>query len=96
MIETINWPTEIRLRPVKRTLHLTFDNGDAFDFDAEFLRVGSPNAEVKGHGPSQKVTVAGKCRTTNSALEPVGNYAVRITFADYLDKLDFEEKSRDP
>ena len=76
------WPTELRLRADKRCLHVAFDNGEAFDLDAEYLRVESPSAEVKGHGPGQEVTVAGKRDITITGVEPVGNYAVRIVFAD--------------
>lgn len=76
------WPTEVRLSADKRNLRVAFDNGQAFDFPAEFLRVESPSAEVKGHGPGQRVTVPGKRNVTIIAIEPVGNYAVRLTFDD--------------
>ena len=76
------WPTEIRLSGDRRNLRVSFDDGQAFDFPAEFLRVESPSAEVKGHGPGQRVTVPGKRNVTIIAVEPVGNYAVRLTFDD--------------
>lgn len=76
------WPTELRLADGGTRLSVSFDNGESFDLDAEFLRVESPSAEVKGHGPGQEVTVAGKKGVTVTALEPVGNYAVRIRFDD--------------
>ena len=82
MTEVRAWPTELRLRDEGRMLCVTFDNGEAFELDAEYLRVESPSAEVKGHGPGQEVTVAGKRAVRISNLEPVGNYAVRITFDD--------------
>ena len=76
------WPTELRLREDKKTLHIAFDNGEAHDFSAEYLRVCSPSAEVQGHSPSQKKTVPNKRNVGIMKLEPVGNYAVRIHFDD--------------
>lgn len=76
------WPTELRVTDGGAVLVVTFDNGESFELDAEFLRVESPSAEVKGHGPGQEVTVAGKRTVKISALDHVGNYAVRITFDD--------------
>ncbi len=63
-------------------LLVTFDSGESFQLDAEFLRVESPSAEVKGHGPGQETTVGGKRHVKITAMETVGNYAVRITFDD--------------
>ena len=74
--------TEVRLDRAERQLHVTFDDSAAFTFDAEFLRVLSPSAEVQGHGPGQAVTVPGKCLVGISELEAVGNYAIRISFDD--------------
>ncbi len=82
MNEPRAWPTEIRLNPEKTVLHVTFDTGDTFDLAAEYLRVESPSAEVKGHGPSQEKTIPGKRHVSMTALEPIGNYAVKITFSD--------------
>lgn len=76
------WPTQIRLAPGKRKLSIAFDDGSAYDLDAEFLRVCSPSAEVQGHGPDQRRTVGGKRQVAISAIEPVGNYAVRLVFDD--------------
>lgn len=76
------WPTEIRLKPDKRTLSIAFDDGSAFSFPAEFLRVVSPSAEVQGHSPAQRQTVPGKRNVAIRAVEPVGNYAVRLRFDD--------------
>jgi DUF971 family protein len=76
------WPTEIRLAKDRKTLRVSFDDGRAFDFAAEFLRVESPSAEVKGHNPNERVTVPGKRNVEIVAVEPVGNYAVRLTFDD--------------
>ncbi len=76
------WPTEIKLRQDKRSLLVTFDNGDISDLPAELLRVESPSAEVQGHGPGQKITVTGKQDVTITQVEPVGHYAVRLVFDD--------------
>lgn len=76
------WPTEIRLNPVKDTLHIGFDDGRSFDLPAEYLRVFSPSAEVQGHSPEQRVTVGGKRAVRIAGLDPVGNYAIRIRFDD--------------
>ena len=76
------WPTEIRLSPDKRVLTVAFDDGPRHAFDAEFLRVVSPSAEVQGHDPSQRQTVPGKREVAIARIEPVGNYAVRLHFDD--------------
>jgi DUF971 family protein len=76
------WPLEIRVDRAGRRIEVDFDDGTSFAYPAELLRVESPSAEVQGHGPSQKVTVPGKRRVGIVALEPVGNYAVRIVFDD--------------
>ncbi|WP_421724153.1 gamma-butyrobetaine hydroxylase-like domain-containing protein [Bauldia sp.] len=76
------WPTEIRLAKDKRSLRVQFDDGQAFSLPAEFLRVVSPSAEVQGHSPEQRKTVPGKIDVSVSAVEPVGNYAVRLVFSD--------------
>lgn len=75
-------PTEIRVAKDRHTLTVTFGNGTSFAFPAEFLRVESPSAEVQGHSPSQRVTVPGKKDVGIMKVEPVGNYAIRITFDD--------------
>ena len=76
------WPTAIRLSHDKRTLTVAFESGESFALPAEYLRVESPSAEVQGHSPSEKKTVTGKENVTISAVEPVGNYAVRLVFDD--------------
>jgi DUF971 family protein len=76
------WPTEIRLSKDKRTLHVAFDDGAAFDLPAEYLRVLSPSAEVQGHSPSERKTVPGKRDVAIIGVEPVGNYAVKLSFDD--------------
>nr|WP_321457514.1 DUF971 domain-containing protein [uncultured Cohaesibacter sp.] len=76
------WPTEIRLNKDKSALKVAFDDGSAYEFSAEFLRVTSPSAEVQGHNPSEKKTVGGKRNVEIMKVEPVGNYAVRLHFTD--------------
>lgn len=76
------WPTEIRLSKDKRTLTISFDDGAGFDLPAEHLRVHSPSAEVQGHSPEQRQTVPGKKNVCVLAVQPVGNYAVRLEFDD--------------
>ena len=76
------WPEEIRLSKVKDSLFVKFDNGYKTTLTAELLRVESPSAEVQGHGSGQKTTPAGKANVTIAAIEPVGNYAIRISFSD--------------
>jgi DUF971 family protein len=76
------WPTEIRLAKDKRTLTVVFESGETFALPAEYLRVESPSAEVQGHAPDEKRTVTGKQNVTITAIEPVGNYAVRLIFDD--------------
>jgi DUF971 family protein len=76
------WPTELKLDKEKRTLTVSFDDGAQFELPAELLRVFSPSAEVQGHSAEQRVTVPGKKDVRILELEPVGTYAVRITFDD--------------
>ena len=76
------WPTEIRLNPEKDLLHIGFDSGEAFSLPAEFLRVHSPSAEVTGHGAEERKILGGKRFVTILAVEPTGNYAIRLTFSD--------------
>jgi DUF971 family protein len=76
------WPTELRLAPDKANLTVVFESGERFVLAAEYLRVESPSAEVQGHAADQKQTVGGKRAVKIAALEPVGNYAVRIVFDD--------------
>ena len=81
-------PTEIRLRRASRVLEVTFDDGSRFELPFEYLRVHSPSAEVKGHGPGQEVLVLGKENVGIKAVEPVGQYAVKLVF-------DFTRAPRD-
>jgi DUF971 family protein len=76
------WPAEIRLRQDRKTLAVRFDDGVAHKLPAEMLRVLSPSAEVQGHSPEQRKTVGGKQNVMITAVDPVGNYAVRLTFDD--------------
>jgi DUF971 family protein len=75
-------PTEIRLRTRSRLLEVTFDDGNRFELPFEYLRVYSPSAEVKGHGPGEGVLVTGKQQVGVRAIEPVGQYAVKLVFDD--------------
>jgi len=80
--ETSDWPTEIRYDSATHTLIVTFDDGARFTYPAELLRVESPSAEVQGHNPAGKQIVAGRRHVGIMAIEPVGNYAVRLRFDD--------------
>ena len=75
-------PTEIKLHQASRVLEVTFSNGRTHRLSYEFLRVYSPSAEVRGHGPGQETLQVGKREVTIASLEPVGHYAVRPTFSD--------------
>ena len=79
------WPIELRVKSAERLLEIDFDDGTHFALPAEFLRVESPSAEVRGHGPGQKQIVAGRRHVGIVRVEPVGNYAVRIVFDDQHD-----------
>jgi DUF971 family protein len=76
------WPTELRLAKDRKALTVTFDTGEHFVLDAEYLRVESPSAEVQGHAPDQRKTVPGKRQVEVLEVHPVGNYAVRLVFDD--------------
>lgn len=99
-------PTDIRLDRAARQLVVQFDDGARFDLALEYLRVESPSAEVQGHGPGQKQTIAGKRDVGVSRVEPVGNYAVLLVFDDghdtgifswdYLHTLGQEQAQRWP
>ena len=75
-------PTEIKLHQQSRELELTFDDGKSFRFSCELLRVYSPSAEVRGHGPGQEVLQVGKKNVNITAIDPVGTYAVKLVFSD--------------
>lgn len=97
-------PKEIRLQSKSRRLVIAFDDGFQFDLAFEYLRVSSPSAEVKGHGPGQETLQTGKENVQVTAIEPVGHYAVRLIFDDghdtglytwkYLYELGTEQESR--
>ena len=75
-------PQDLVLHALSRTLEIAFDDGARFSLPAEFLRVYSPSAEVRGHGAGQEVLQVGKRSVGITALEPVGHYALKITFDD--------------
>jgi DUF971 family protein len=75
-------PLEIKLRTRSRVLEVSFGDGSRFELPFEYLRVSSPSAEVKGHGPGQEVLVLGKQNVGVKRVEPVGQYAVRLVFDD--------------
>jgi DUF971 family protein len=97
-------PSEIRLKRAEQLLEVAFPDGARYRLPAEYLRVESPSAEVQGHGPGQKVIVAGRRHVGILRVEPVGNYAVRIVFDDlhdtgiyswdYLRTLGVEQEAR--
>jgi DUF971 family protein len=97
-------PSEIKLRKKSRRLVVTFDDGNVFDLPFEFLRVHSPSAEVKGHGPGQETLQTGKENVSIVDVQPVGHYAVRLIFDDghdsglftwnYLFELGSEQAAR--
>lgn len=78
-------PTEIQLQQKSRILTITFDDGATFELSCEYLRVHSPSAEVAGHGPGQEVLQIGKEDVNITAIEPVGNYAIKLVFDDNHD-----------
>lgn len=80
-----HWPREIRYKKAEKVLEIDFDDGSQFKLPAELLRVESPSAEVQGHGPSQKKTIAGRRHVGIMSMTPVGNYAIRINFDDLHD-----------
>lgn len=75
-------PIEIKLRRAARLLEVTFEDGSRFELPFQYLRVYSPSAEVKGHGPGQETLVLGKEAVGIRAVEPVGQYAVKLVFDD--------------
>ena len=82
MTDAAAWPTELRLHKDRKTLTVSFGNGQSFDLPAEYLRVKSPSAEVQGHSPDERKTVPGKKNVMILEVQPVGNYAVRLVFDD--------------
>lgn len=75
-------PSEIKFHQQSRLLAVTFSTGEVFNLPCEYLRVFSPSAEVRGHGGGELMLVDGKQDVTIDAIEPVGQYAVRLRFDD--------------
>ena len=76
------WPRELRLTAQGQVLVVTFEDNATFELPAEYVRVESPSAEVRGHSPAERKTVGGKRHVKILRIEPVGNYAVRLVFDD--------------
>ena len=76
------WPTEITLHQASRRLDVAFSDGHHYQFPIEYLRVYSPSAEVRGHGPGQETLQTGKRLVGITEIIPVGNYAIQIRFSD--------------
>jgi len=83
--ENSHWPKELKVARDRRLLTVLFEDGVELAIPAELLRVASPSAEVQGHSPEQRITVAGKREVEILELLPVGSYAVRIVFDDLHD-----------
>ncbi|KAA0123261.1 DUF971 domain-containing protein [Methylobacterium sp. P1-11] len=79
------WPTEIRLSADRRVLNVAFEDGARYALPAEYLRVSSPSAEVQGHSPLERKVIGGKRAVAILAVQPVGNYAVKLGFDDMHD-----------
>ena len=75
-------PTNIQLHTRSRELELGYAGGESYRLSCEYLRVYSPSAEVKGHGPGQEVLQTGKMHVAITAIRPVGNYALQLVFDD--------------
>lgn len=75
-------PTEIKLHQKSRLLELTYESGESHQLSCEFLRVFTPSAEARGHGPGQETLQTGKRTVEISRIEPVGTYALRLVFSD--------------
>lgn len=97
-------PTEIKLQTKSRQLVLDYEDGERFELSFEYLRVNSPSAEVKGHGPGQEVLQTGKENVRITNIDPIGHYAIRLVFDDghdsglyswtYLHELGSEQQNR--
>ena len=75
-------PTEIKLHQKSRKLELIYEQNERYELDFEFLRVYTPSAEARGHGPGQEVLQTGKRHVDIERIEPVGTYALRLIFSD--------------
>lgn len=78
-------PAAIRMHRKSRVLEVAWEDGTSFRLPCEYLRVFSPSAEVQGHGPGQAVLMVGKEKVNIAAIEPVGNYAIKLVFDDKHD-----------
>jgi DUF971 family protein len=81
-VENAPRPTDIKLHQKSKVLEISFEDGKTFSLPCEYLRVYSPSAEVRGHGPGQEVLQVGKEEVNITNIEPVGNYAVKLEFDD--------------
>ena len=75
-------PSEIKLHQKSRRLELIYEGGEAYSLDFEYLRVYTPSAEARGHGPGQETLQTGKRNVDIERIEPVGTYALRLVFSD--------------
>ncbi len=75
-------PNEIKLHQKSRRLELIYDHGESYSLDFEYLRVYTPSAEARGHGPGQETLQTGKREVDIERIEPVGTYALRLHFSD--------------
>lgn len=75
-------PSEIKLHQKSRLLELNYESGESFQLDFEYLRVMTPSAEARGHGPGQETLQAGKRNVDIERIEPVGTYALRLVYSD--------------
>lgn len=78
----VAWPTEIKVQDKGRLLKVSFEDGPSFDLPAEFLRVMSPSAEVQGHSRRERKTLGGKRNVAIIGVDPIGTYAVKLSFDD--------------
>lgn len=82
MSDQDNVPSGVRLHSRSRDLELNYSSGESYRLSCEYLRVYSPSAEVRGHGPGQETLQAGKLKVAISEIKPVGNYALQLIFDD--------------
>ncbi|SDY64713.1 gamma-butyrobetaine hydroxylase-like domain-containing protein [Nitrosomonas sp. Nm58] len=75
-------PTEIKLHKKSKVLEISFNDGKTFQLPCEFLRVYSPSAEVRGHGPGDEILQTGKQEVSITHIEPIGHYAIQLNFSD--------------
>ena len=82
LLPTTPQPTEIKLHQMSKILEIAYADGAQFKLPCEYLRVSSPSAEVRGHGKGNETLQVGKAGVNIKAIEPVGNYAVKLVFDD--------------